>query len=230
VEDLAHARCVHPAWLSSEPRLPRVGAGAGSPRCGGDGAAFSAAATRTRAVTAGAVDRVVGLATLTFDTTTGRILDVDLELNGTIDYAFEEAGVPGKYDLQSILTHEAGHMLGLAHSDVERSAMKATYDLGSIELRTITADDQAGVCAIYPNRAQRRTADGLVASTACDLAASESDGTCGEPRLFHGCSASAGAVPGGAASAAGASLLLAVGAVLMRASRSRYVAQRQLLG
>jgi hypothetical protein len=49
--------------------------------------------------------------------------------------------------LQSILTHEAGHFMGLAHATDTNSIMYAFYQEGAIEL---TPDDQAGICNIYP--------------------------------------------------------------------------------
>jgi MYXO-CTERM domain-containing protein len=51
------------------------------------------------------------------------------------------------YDLQAILTHEAGHFLGLAHSVDTSAIMYAFYSPGSIHL---TPDDVAGICTIYP--------------------------------------------------------------------------------
>ena len=54
-------------------------------------------------------------------------------------------------DAGSILTHEAGHMLGLDHpSDQPSATMYAFYSRGSTALRVLDADDVDGVCTVYP--------------------------------------------------------------------------------
>ncbi|MEZ4406940.1 MAG: matrixin family metalloprotease [Polyangiales bacterium] len=92
-----------------------------------------------------------------FDTLTGEIFDADIELN-TFDertnfdgFTFSTARItdPASADLQTILTHEFGHFLGLAHSDSDRAVMWWQAGLGEAR-RVITSDDAAGVCAIYP--------------------------------------------------------------------------------
>ena len=52
-------------------------------------------------------------------------------------------------DLESILTHEVGHFIGIAHSEVPTATMVATYPRGSIDNRTLEVDDQQAVCTIY---------------------------------------------------------------------------------
>ncbi len=79
-------------------------------------------------------------------------------------------GQPGcnGYDLQNTVTHEAGHFVGLAHpcGDPGMPSCSATLPtgeipyaqrtmypgttIGEISKRTLSADDVAGVCAIYP--------------------------------------------------------------------------------
>ena len=55
-----------------------------------------------------------------------------------------------QYDVLSILTHEAGHMLGLAHSDVNGATMQVEYVQGSTTLRSLHSDDMGGICEAYP--------------------------------------------------------------------------------
>ena len=57
------------------------------------------------------------------------------------------------FDLQSILTHEAGHFLGLAHSPDAEATMAAQYYEGTTTFRSLAADDVAAVCAAYPPKA-----------------------------------------------------------------------------
>ena len=98
-------------------------------------------------------DESIGVTTLTFDPVSGEILDADIEINSTDVILSTTPGTDlaaGKDDLQSILTHEAGHFLGLGHSTDPDSVMRPKYDPGTASLRVPSADDIAGICAIYP--------------------------------------------------------------------------------
>lgn len=91
----------------------------------------------------------VAKTTVTFDEETGEILDADIEIN----HAYNELTVSDDnvvYDLQSIVTHEIGHFIGFDHSSDSDATMFASYDEGSIEPRTLEADDVDAVCAVYP--------------------------------------------------------------------------------
>lgn len=52
-------------------------------------------------------------------------------------------------DLETVALHEIGHLLGLAHSNVSGSVMFPTY---AGQQRTLTADDIAGIQALYGRR------------------------------------------------------------------------------
>ncbi len=94
----------------------------------------------------GSID-AYGLTTVTFDPTTGEIFDADIELNSSdFDITVDGSGT----DLQSILTHEVGHFLGLAHTSVPAATMRPNWDGIGTDLRTLSADDQAGICDAYP--------------------------------------------------------------------------------
>lgn len=100
------------------------------------------------------------------DALPGEILGADTEINSS-NYLIVTSGVPdgGAYDLATILTHEAGHFLGLAHSQEATAVMYAFYHPGSTVLQP---DDVAGICAIYPPDGSRSTENGLASATSCD--------------------------------------------------------------
>lgn len=90
----------------------------------------------------------LALTTVTFAIETAKIRDADVELNS--DHAdFTTNDVLVGVDLGSILTHEVGHVLGLAHSPVDGATMQTNYPPKSVDLRTLEADDIAAVCGVY---------------------------------------------------------------------------------
>jgi hypothetical protein len=96
----------------------------------------------------------LALTTITFNVKTGQLYDADIEINGQMPLNATDASVPDAFDLESVLTHEAGHFLGLAHSDAPCDAqcptMHASYTPGATACRTLEADDIAGICTVYP--------------------------------------------------------------------------------
>ncbi|MFO0762034.1 MAG: matrixin family metalloprotease [Byssovorax sp.] len=91
----------------------------------------------------------LALTTVTYNLDTGEIYDADMELNSA-DHHFTTDDVAVQYDLLSVITHETGHFLGLAHSAESDATMFTDYKQGDKSLRDLTADDIAGICAIYP--------------------------------------------------------------------------------
>ena len=109
----------------------------------------------------------LGYTTLTVNTCTGEIYGADIEINSS-DYKISASGPApdGGYDLASILTHEAGHFLGLAHSPDKTAVMYASYHAGSTVL---TLDDVGGICSTYPAAGTRMTSYGsMQSSNVCD--------------------------------------------------------------
>ena len=62
----------------------------------------------------------------------GFMIDCDISINSQ-DYQWEygENAPPGSVDLLSTLTHEVGHLLGLAHTDIQEATMYPYYDFRS---------------------------------------------------------------------------------------------------
>lgn len=145
----------------------------------------------------------LSLTTLSFEVATGKILDTDMEISSEVAWSFGPNLPPDGYDLLAALTHETGHFLGLAHSGHPDAAMYASYTPGTTTERTLTDDDQKGICSIYPSRQVRKTAAGDTPTTACELTPGSATNSCGSPAIFHGCAAAPSSA-GGASGIAGA--------------------------
>jgi MYXO-CTERM domain-containing protein len=90
----------------------------------------------------------LALTTVTYNLDDGAIFDADLEINATVNLTTGDEEV--EFDLSSILTHETGHMIGLAHSADTAATMFIQYTPGDTALRSLHTDDLAAVCAAYP--------------------------------------------------------------------------------
>jgi len=90
----------------------------------------------------------LGKAIFTADIRSGVVTSALVELN-ECDRRFlaPEEAEDGAFDLQAVLTHEIGHVLGLAHSDDPNALMFARG--GTAGIRTPQADDRAGIAVIY---------------------------------------------------------------------------------
>jgi hypothetical protein len=97
-----------------------------------------------------------------YNSSTGELVDSDIEVNAGSYQFSAEAGdpLPGTLDIQNTVTHEAGHFIGLAHSC--EPGQPCTSDLtdtamywqegspGETTKRTLKQDDIDGLCSIYP--------------------------------------------------------------------------------
>lgn len=77
----------------------------------------------------------------------GRVLDADVELNS--NSLLEQDGDPADA-LLTLAMHEAGHVLGLDHSDDPDALMAASYASRSLFSRNLSQDDVNAICTLYP--------------------------------------------------------------------------------
>lgn len=109
-----------------------------------------------------------------YDSETGDISEADIVIN-PFPYSadgspiqFSTDGTPGTYDLESTLTHEIGHLLGLNHSRVIASTMQAyqglngTYGLPAFTERTLSETDVAAVRNLYGSKEKFGSIEGRI--------------------------------------------------------------------
>lgn len=95
-------------------------------------------------------ENAIAITTTQFSRDTGEIYDSDVELNSRDnDFATPDTMGPSRMDLASVVQHESGHFLGLAHSCVADAVMQPTLDLGVVR-RDLSSDDISGICEAYP--------------------------------------------------------------------------------
>ncbi len=89
----------------------------------------------------------LALTTVFFDGDTGEIYDANIEINSN-QYDFADGDMGGAaLDLNAVLTHEAGHFLGLSHTDLATATMFGSYNE---DMTTLEQDDEDGICASLP--------------------------------------------------------------------------------
>ena len=89
------------------------------------------------------------------DVRPGQIVDADMIFNPTRQFSTDTAGFGP--DLQSVATHEAGHLYGFRHSSVITSTMFPALPVG-INARTLEVEDQVMAFMGYPDATALTTA------------------------------------------------------------------------
>jgi hypothetical protein len=83
----------------------------------------------------------------------GAIIEADIVLNSYLQFSTD--GTSGTFDLQAVVTHELGHLLGLAHSSVkgammfQRMAPNRSGASTALDSRILSDSDVAAVRALY---------------------------------------------------------------------------------
>jgi hypothetical protein len=160
----------------------------------------------------------LALTTVTYDVEKGEIYDADIEVN-TAENVFSLSDEPGPddVDLLSVLTHEAGHFLGLAHSAELDTTMFPDYTRGTTTIRQLAPDDIAAICATYP--ANRKKAGECTAIPRHGFAPE-----CVEDQTYVKCSVSSG--EGGDSGDRGSREGLALGAIAIAIGLRRITTRR----
>ena len=74
--------------------------------------------------------------------------EADMVLSTRYGWSSTCGNVSGRYDVQTVLLHENGHVAGLDHSSDRNAVMYASYHGAQCSL---AADDRAGISGLYPN-------------------------------------------------------------------------------
>jgi len=127
---------------------------------GGDGISLITVANTPENASAfpvcGSSPMITGRARVFYNPDTGGITESDIAINPCQQFSTD--GTTNTYDLESTLTHEFGHFLGLEHSAVvgatmqPRQGLNGLYNLPTMTARTLSLDDNMGVRTIYGPR------------------------------------------------------------------------------
>jgi hypothetical protein len=160
------------------------------------------------------VDNTLAKTTVTFNDDTGEILDADIEINHA-NNNFTISDMVIEYDLEAVLTHELGHLIGIDHTPDFDATMFAGYEPGTIDQRTLEEDDVLAACEAYPST-RSATCDPEPRGGLGDLCAGAPD-----PVDDQGVSGCTTCGVGSAASLSGwGALLVGLGLVLGRTRRT----------
>ena len=112
------------------------------------------------------LDRTLGATSYTIDVASGTLLEADVFFNAAFPWSVAPAGQAGRFDLETIATHEIGHLLGLGHSALGETEVVGSgrrvlsagavmfpiaFSPGNIDGRRLQPDDIAGASDIYPD-------------------------------------------------------------------------------
>jgi hypothetical protein len=79
-----------------------------------------------------------------------RIYDADVYTNTSIAmYSSRESGCSNEYDIDGIMTHETGHIIGIGHSSVSGATMYPSVSACNTAPRSLASDDIAARDDLY---------------------------------------------------------------------------------
>ncbi len=85
---------------------------------------------------------VVGVTLVSYDDTSGKIVEGDIILNDSYTFSSDKTD---EFYLGNVVTHEMGHFLGISHSELSRATMFYRLRRGQ---HTLSLDDQSAAAAI----------------------------------------------------------------------------------
>jgi|APLak6261679142_1056127.scaffolds.fasta_scaffold00039_71 hypothetical protein len=112
-------------------------------------------------------EAAIAITTTSYNPTTGRILDSDIEYN-VPSFLFTTVDSPPclsgntnlncvATDIQNTTTHELGHLLGLAHISNATSTMNPRANAGETSKRVLDVGTADFACKVYPKGAPAKT-------------------------------------------------------------------------
>jgi Matrixin len=112
----------------------------------------------------------LAITVITFDAHAKQILDADVVLNGEHGFAFFDRDARDQgmttYDLQNVLTHELGHLLGLGEDFADEDAtMYAFSQPGEIGKRDLEVIDKDSIADLYSEEFNPATQGGCGGAT-----------------------------------------------------------------
>jgi hypothetical protein len=148
----------------------------------------------------------LAVTTVTYRINSGVIIDADIDVNGR-DFQWTTNGESQRFDIQSTISHELGHVLGFDHSGDQSATMWAYSHPNDVAKRDLAEDDAAIMCYVYPRGG--KTPAGV-----------------GE---YHGALVSGCSAAGSSRENAGGAMLAAIVAGCLRFRRRRLSAARATL-
>lgn len=113
------------------------------------------------------LERVLGATRFVIDILSGEIVESDVFFNSSFPWSTASAGEAGRFDLESVALHEIGHFIGLGHSALGETEVRAiggrrvlasgsvmfpiSFGAGNIADRQLQPDDIAGASDLYPD-------------------------------------------------------------------------------
>lgn len=79
-----------------------------------------------------------------------RIYDADVYTNTSVQfYSSRESGCSSEYDIDGVMVHEVGHVIGIGHSSVSGATMYPSISACNTSARTLASDDIAARDDLY---------------------------------------------------------------------------------
>jgi len=96
--------------------------------------------------------RALAITKMWFNTATGELWGADMIINDERQWTqCTTNGDCTGFDLEAVVTHEAGHFIGIGHSPIEEATMYFRSGVpGDTDARSLDQDDIDATCAIYP--------------------------------------------------------------------------------